>query len=70
MIRFALLIARSHLRSRHAAAGVNSLATVSIAGVAVGVAALIMVLAVMEGFEIDLRNKILGSNAHLVALHQ
>ena len=70
MIRFALLIARSHLRSRHAEAGVNSLATVSIVGVAVGVAALIMVLAVMEGFEIDLRSKILGSNAHLVALHQ
>ena len=29
-------------------------------------AALIMVLAVMEGFEIDLRQKILGSNAHVV----
>ena len=38
-------------------------------GVTVGVMALIMVLAVMEGFEIDLRDKILGSNAHLIALN-
>ena len=41
---------------------------ISIIGVTVGVTALIMVLAVMEGFEIDLRNKILGSTAHIVVL--
>jgi lipoprotein-releasing system permease protein len=70
MIRFALLIARSHLRSRHASAGVNLLATVSTMGVAIGVTALIIVIAVTEGFEIDLRKKILGANAHIYTVHQ
>jgi lipoprotein-releasing system permease protein len=39
--------------------------TVPIGGVWIGTAALVMVLAVMSGFESDLRAKILGSNAHL-----
>jgi lipoprotein-releasing system permease protein len=39
--------------------------TVSIAGVAIGVMALVIVLSVMSGFEADLRQKILGSNAHI-----
>jgi lipoprotein-releasing system permease protein len=39
--------------------------TVPIGGVWIGTAALVMVLAVMSGFESDLRDKILGSNAHV-----
>ncbi|HET9627087.1 MAG TPA: ABC transporter permease [Kofleriaceae bacterium] len=39
--------------------------TVPIGGVWIGTSALVMVLAVMSGFETDLREKILGSNAHL-----
>ncbi|HET7501982.1 MAG TPA: FtsX-like permease family protein [Kofleriaceae bacterium] len=39
--------------------------TVPIGGVWIGTAALVMVLSVMSGFESDLREKILGSNAHL-----
>lgn len=38
---------------------------VPIGGVWIGTAALVIVLAVMSGFETDLRDKILGSNAHL-----
>ena len=67
-MRFILLTALSHLRSRRRESGVSLIGLISIIGVTVGVTALIMVLAVMEGFEIDLRDKILGSNAHLVAL--
>jgi lipoprotein-releasing system permease protein len=67
-MRFALLVAISHLRSRRHEAGVSAIALISMGGVTVGVMALIMVLAVMEGFEVDLRDKILGSNAHVVAL--
>ncbi|MBS2022887.1 MAG: FtsX-like permease family protein [Deltaproteobacteria bacterium] len=37
---------------------------ISIAGVAVGVWALTVVLAVMSGFELDLKKKILGTTAH------
>ncbi|MGE0545604.1 MAG: FtsX-like permease family protein [Kofleriaceae bacterium] len=39
--------------------------TVPIGGVWIGTAALVCVLAVMSGFETDLRDKILGSNAHI-----
>ena len=68
IMRFALLVALSHLRSRKHEAGVSAITLISTIGVTVGVTALIMVLAVMEGFEIDLRDKILGSNAHMVVL--
>jgi len=40
--------------------------TVSVAGVTVGSMALVAVLSVMSGFENDLRDKILGSNAHML----
>lgn len=65
---FEWLIARSHLRSRKQDAGISLIAVLSVIGVTLGVAVLIMVLSVMEGFEKDLRDKILGSNAHLVVL--
>jgi lipoprotein-releasing system permease protein len=67
-MRFALTVALSHLRARRQAHGISAITAVSIVGVMVGVTALIMVLAVMEGFEVDLRDKILGSNAHVVVL--
>jgi lipoprotein-releasing system permease protein len=40
----------------------------SVGGVGVGVMALIIVLSVMSGFEVDLQKKILGTNAHGVVL--
>jgi len=40
----------------------------SVGGVGVGVMALIIVLSVMSGFEVDLQRKILGTNAHVVVL--
>ncbi len=39
---------------------------VSIAGIAIGVMALIIVIGVMTGFDHDLREKIIGANAHVV----
>ncbi|MDP8264126.1 MAG: ABC transporter permease [Candidatus Aceula lacicola] len=39
---------------------------VAIAGVAIGVTALIIVIGVMTGFDRDLREKIIGTNAHIV----
>lgn len=68
-MKFAFLLALSHLRSKKNEAGISVITFVSMLGVTVGVTALIMVLAVMEGFELDLRNKILGSNAHLVVVN-
>jgi lipoprotein-releasing system permease protein len=68
-MRFALHIALSHLRSRSKEAGVSAITLISIGGVTIGVAALIAVMSVMAGFEVDLRDKILGSNAHVVVTH-
>lgn len=67
-MRFPMLIAWSHLRSRRQDAGVSLIAVLSVLGVMLGVQMLIIVLSVMAGFEVDLRDKILGSNAHLVVL--
>ena len=67
-MRFAVLIALSHLRGRSQELGVSAITAISTLGVTIGVCALIIVLSVMAGFEIDLRNKILGSNAHIVVL--
>lgn len=67
-MRFEFRIATSHLRSRKQDVGISLIAVLSVLGVTLGVAVLIMVIAVMTGFEVDLRNKILGSNAHLVLI--
>lgn len=39
---------------------------VAVAGIAIGVAALIIVIGVMSGFDHELREKIVGANAHVV----
>lgn len=41
---------------------------ISIAGIALGVTALIVVISVMNGFHEDIRNRIIGTNAHVIAL--
>ncbi|MGM0555037.1 MAG: FtsX-like permease family protein [Myxococcota bacterium] len=45
---------------------VSIITLISIAGVALGVTALIVVLSVMGGFKKDLKDKILGTKAHIV----
>jgi lipoprotein-releasing system permease protein len=61
-------IASSHLRSKKQEAFVSLVTVLSILGVVAGVAVLNWVIAVMTGFEVDLRDKILGTNAHVVVL--
>ncbi|MBE0556575.1 MAG: lipoprotein-releasing ABC transporter permease subunit, partial [Proteobacteria bacterium] len=47
---------------------VSIITFISIAGIFLGVAALIIVIAVMNGFETDLRTKILGINSHVIVM--
>jgi len=63
---YELFIALRYLRAkkRHKAISLNTF--ISIGGVTLGVAALIATLAVMTGFSEDLRDKILGTNAHVI----
>lgn len=64
-MRFEPFIARRYLFSGHHKALVSAITLISIAGVAVGVFALIVVLAVMSGFDKNLVDKIIGAYAHI-----
>ena len=63
-----LWIAGRYLRARPRTGFVRMLTGISIAGVAVGVAALLAVLAVMNGFEGEVQTRIAGTDAHVVLL--
>jgi lipoprotein-releasing system permease protein len=60
---FELLLALRYLRPKRTFVSIITL--ISVVGVALGVAVLIIVISVMSGFDHDLRGKILGFNAHL-----
>jgi lipoprotein-releasing system permease protein len=58
-------IGRRYLRTKQKQAFISLITFLSVAGVTVGVMALIIVLAVMAGFESDLKSRILNVNAHI-----
>ena len=65
---YELFIGLRYLRAKRKQTFVSITTFISIAGIFLGVAALIIVLAVMNGFETELRNKILGINSHIVLM--
>jgi lipoprotein-releasing system permease protein len=65
---YELFIGLRYLKAKRRSAFISMITLISTAGVALGVMALIIVLAVMTGFEEDLKDKILGTNAHIVVL--
>lgn len=65
---YELFIGLRYLKAKRRETFISIITLISVSGVAVGVMALIIVLSVMTGFEEDLREKILGVNAHLVVL--
>jgi lipoprotein-releasing system permease protein len=68
---FETFVALRYLRGVKKVKGFISLSTlISTAGVAVGVMALIVVIGVMTGFDLDLKKKILSVNAHIIVLKQ
>lgn len=60
---FELLLALRYLRPKRTFVSVITL--ISVAGVALGVAVLIVVISIMSGFDKQLRDTILGFNAHI-----
>jgi lipoprotein-releasing system permease protein len=62
---YELFIALRYLTAKRKQTFVSVISLISILGVIVGVAALIIALALMTGFQQDIRQKILGANAHL-----
>jgi lipoprotein-releasing system permease protein len=65
---YELFIGLRYLRARRKQVFVSIITFISIAGIFLGVAALIIVIAVMNGFETDLRTKILGINSHVIVM--
>jgi len=65
-MKFELLIALRYLRSKQKERFISLITAISIAGVALGVAALLVVLAVMSGFDREVREKIIGTYSHIV----
>src|SRR5204862_4835913 len=63
---FELLLALRYLRPKRTFVSVITL--ISVLGVTLGVAVLIIVISVMSGFDRQLRDKILGFNTHLKVL--
>ena len=67
---YILWIAWRNLVAKGRRGGLSVMTTVSIAGIAIGVAALIIVLSVMGGFEQDLRSKMLRGQPNLEILNR
>jgi lipoprotein-releasing system permease protein len=65
-MRFELFVSLRYLLARRKQAFISVISLISVLGVAIGVASLIVVLGVMNGFSENLRDKILGINAHLI----
>lgn len=63
-MRYELLIGRRYLRAGRGNRFVSFISIISMAGVAIGVAVLIVVLSVMNGFEQELRGRILSLTSH------
>ncbi|MGD0902433.1 MAG: FtsX-like permease family protein [Terracidiphilus sp.] len=64
-MRFELFLAARYLKAKRRQAVVGVVTTISIAGVAAGVAALIIALAITNGMRRDLEDRLVGASAHV-----
>jgi len=64
-MRFELFIARRYLRAKRRQAFIGIITGISVAGVAAGVASLVVALAINNGFYRDLQKQLLGSTSHI-----
>src|SRR3954447_5684131 len=64
-MRFEFFIASRYLRAKRKQAVIGGITGISIAGVAAGVASLVIALAINNGFRQDLQDRLLGSTSHV-----
>jgi lipoprotein-releasing system permease protein len=67
-MRFELYIAMRYLRAKRRQAVVGLVTLISVTGVAAGVAALVVALAITNGMRRDLQDRLLGSTAHVMLM--
>lgn len=65
---YEFFIARRYLRSKRKSKYLSVITLISIGGVLIGVAALTFVLSMMNGFEKEVRSRIIGITAHVTVL--
>jgi lipoprotein-releasing system permease protein len=65
-VGFESFLALQYLKPKRRRGFINLITVISVAGVAVSVAGLIVVVSVMNGFDNDIRDKIIGTNAHVL----
>jgi len=65
-VQFEWFVCLRYLKAKRKQGFISIISIISVAGVMVGVMALIVVLAVMTGFTSEFRDKILGINSHIV----
>ncbi len=68
-IPYEFFIGSRYLRGRYEHKFVSLVSLISLFGVIIGVMTLIVVLGVMSGFQKEIRNKILGINAHIFVMN-
>ncbi len=68
-MNYETLIGLRYLRSKRKDAFISFTTWISIIGIAIGVMALIVVIAVMTGFQNEIRERILGINPHILVLN-
>ena len=64
-MQFELFVAARYLRAKRRQALIGVITIISVVGVAAGVAALIIALAINNGFRQDLQDRLLGSSSHI-----
>ncbi|RKZ07880.1 hypothetical protein DRQ05_02455, partial [bacterium] len=65
-MHYSFSIALKYLRSKKRSGFISRVALIAVAGTFVGVATLIIVLSLMNGFENELRSRIVGFNTHVL----
>lgn len=64
--KFSRTLAFRYLWSKRSEAFITIITFIAVAGVAIGVTVITMVMAVMTGFQHELRKKVVGANSHIV----
>jgi lipoprotein-releasing system permease protein len=67
---YVTFIARRYLRSKQRHGFLSLITMISVLGIVVGTAALIIALAMMKGFEVEVKTRIVGTTGHITIYHQ
>ncbi len=65
-MRFETFVARRYLTARRKQAFISVITSISVLGITIGVAALVIAIALITGFQEDVQAKILGATSHIM----